>query len=249
MPSDRLAIVTGTTSGIGRVVARLLVERQWVVVGIARRAAPFESQAYHHVQFDLATVDAESPALADRLAPHLAAATARVGLVNNGAAIGLLGSIVDAAPADVARVLRVNVAAPLWLMSEVVRRAPPAAALRIVNVSSGAATGAYPGIGVYSVSKAALRMAGMSLASEWNARETTQHRRGDAAILSYEPGIVDTDMQTTARGQSRENFPWPMFRAFHKEGALVSPERPAAEIVAFLESKFERHFSERRLPG
>jgi NAD(P)-dependent dehydrogenase (short-subunit alcohol dehydrogenase family) len=142
----------------------------------------------------------------------------------------------------------VNVVAPMWLMGCVVRHAPVDAALRIVNVSSGAAVRAFPGLAAYSASKAALRMAGMVLAAELDSPLRTTRAPADTAILSYEPGIVDTEMQRSARTRPLDEYPWgQLFRDFAADGRLVSPEAPAADIVSFLESDAQPRFAERRL--
>ena len=245
---DSLAIVTGTSTGIGEAVARQLLEGGWRVIGIARRPAPLAHANYRHVAFDLAMV-AEDPA------PLETAITAqitdtighRVGLVNNAAAPEGLMPLANLDPRQVARVYAVNVVAPLWLTGFAVRMLPADAALRIVNVSSGAATTGFPGLAAYGSSKAALRLAGMSLAREWDAATPPKVLR-DASILSYEPGVVDTDMQRYARSRSPEEFPWvQMFLDFARRGIAVPPERPARDIVAFLESNHEPRFAERRL--
>jgi NAD(P)-dependent dehydrogenase (short-subunit alcohol dehydrogenase family) len=122
-------------------------------------------------------------------------------------------------------------------MGFMVKRAK--APVRVVNISSGAAQRAFPGLAAYCASKAALRMAGMSVAAE-DAR--------DLHILSYEPGVVDTEMQVATRSKSLEEFPWgETFRRYHAEGRLVAPERPAADIVEFLEADGGERFTERRL--
>jgi NAD(P)-dependent dehydrogenase (short-subunit alcohol dehydrogenase family) len=246
--TDRLAIVTGTSAGIGEAVARDLVARDWTVVGIARRPSPLTHPSYHHLRFDLASVTADAADLEGQLAPLLGSGTRRrIGLVNNAAAAEGLMPVARLDPAMLARVYAVNVIAPVWLMGLVMRASPRNAAVRIVNVSSGAATTGFPGLAAYGSAKAALRLAGMSLASEFDSAKTQEARR-DAAILSYEPGVVETDMQRYARSRSPEEFPWvSMFQDFAARGLLVPAERPAAEIVAFLESDGQAAFAERRL--
>jgi hypothetical protein len=70
------------------------------------------------------------------------------------------------------------------------------------------------------------------------------------AILSYEPGVVDTEMQLTTRSKSQEEFPWvETFRSFAAQGTLVAPEIPAAEIAEFLEAEGRTRFIERRRGG
>ena len=42
----RLAVVTGASSGVGLAAARILLDRGWTVLGIARRAAPLTDERY-----------------------------------------------------------------------------------------------------------------------------------------------------------------------------------------------------------
>jgi hypothetical protein len=115
-------------------------------------------------------------------------------------------------------------------------------------VSSGAAVRAFPGLGAYSSSKAALRMAGMVLSAELESGADPTAANRDIAILSYEPGAVDTPMQAWARSQSADVLPSiDLFRRFAAEHSLVPPEAPAREIVAFLGGEGGPRFQERRL--
>jgi benzil reductase ((S)-benzoin forming) len=247
--ADRLAIVTGTTRGIGAAVASRLLERGWQVVGIARHPAPIDQPRYRHLLLDLE----DSAALADTVERELAAVVAdarwrRVGLVNNAAAGGVLGPVETIDPVDLLRLSAVNWVAPTWLIGFVLRRARADGALRIVNVSSGAAVRAFPGLADYCGSKAALRMTGMVTATELDSELRRTPAPRDTAILSYEPGTVDTAMQLAARSRPLSAYPWAgLFRDFAARGALVPPTTPASEIVEFLETDGHPRFSERRL--
>lgn len=257
MPSvhdTNVAIVTGSSAGLGHAVARQLLEQGWSVIGVARRPSPFTHPAYHHLAFDLARVVDDPSELASALDPLFRASErSRVGLVNNAAAPEGLMPVERLAPDLLARVFAVNTIAPIWLMGRVLQATAPNAVLRIVNVSSGAGTNGFPGLAAYGASKAALRLAGMSLAREWDGAvgppgAAPALRRANAAIMSYEPGVVDTDMQRYARSRSPDEFPWVgIFHDFLARGLAVPPTRPAAEIVAFLESNAAPPFAERRL--
>jgi benzil reductase ((S)-benzoin forming) len=168
--------------------------------------------------------------------------------VNNAAAPEGLMPLANLDARLVARVYAVNTIAPIWLMGLVARAMHGDRALRIVNVSSGAATTGFPGLATYGSSKAALRLAGMSLAREWDDPASAATSPRDAAILSYEPGVVDTDMQRYARSRSPAEFPWVgIFLDFAARGIAVPPDRPARDIVAFLESARQPSFAEARL--
>lgn len=247
----KLAVVTGTTSGIGHALARLLLERGWRVLGAARRPSAMERDAYEHVRVDLHDIDALEAALAPRLTALLAdPALARVGLVNNAADPALLGPVATLDAHRLTTVFATNVAAPIWLMGALVRLTPPKIPLRIVNVSSGAAIRAFPGLAAYGSSKAALRMAGMALAAELDSGSDAALRSRDIAVLSYEPGAVDTPMQAWARSQPPDILPSrDLFLRFEAEQLLVPPEAPSRDIVAFLESHSAPRFNERRLGG
>src|SRR5438874_7514475 len=235
--SDRLALVTGTSSGIGAALARELVAHGWQVIGVARRPVQLP-RGYRHLALDLANAGSAAPAIEREFGARLAERNwERLGVVNNAAAAPA-GRVEALDAGELARALALNVAMPLWLMGLALRLRPAKTALRILNVSSGAAHRAVPGLAAYCASKAALRLAGMTVAAE---------TEGDIAIYSYEPGVVDTEMQRRAREMPLEAFPsGAMFRQYHAEGRLAPPEAPAADIVKFLESERAERFMEGR---
>lgn len=248
MPSDRLAIVTGTTSGLGAALAADLLARGWYVLGLARRQSPVLDARYDHLVVDLADPAAAEAAIGRQLAERLAEPRwERVGLVNNAASAGLLGPVEQVPPADVTRMFALNVAAPVWLMGRVIAHVPADAVVRVVNVSSGAAVIAFPGLSAYGCTKAALRMASMVFAAEVAAPDRLTRVPADVAVLSYEPGTVDTPMQAETRATEEQVYPWVgMFKRLHADGLLVAPAGPAAEIADFLEAGAVPRFTERR---
>jgi len=247
--SERIAIVTGTSSGIGLAVAKLLLEHGWNVLGVARHDPGLDHGSYTHLTLDLSDVRAVASAFEREAAPLVSAGgTRRVGLVNNAAVVGRLGTVDGTDPGEALGVYAVNVVAPIWLMGFVARHTPPDGALRILNVSSGAAERAIPGIGEYGGSKAALRLATFAAAADFGSEPLRRRMTSDVAVLSYSPGTVDTPMQVQARSASADTFPAaPMFKGFHENGQLVPAEAPAEEIVEFLESDDPPRVAERRL--
>jgi len=247
--TQAFALVTGTSSGVGAATARQLLDRGWSVVGIARHKAAIDHADYQHLVLDLADIDAMPAAIERHVAPLLQSKPwRRVGLVNNAARADLLMPFERLQPRDLMAMLALNTATPIWLMGFMIRATPSNATLRIANVSTGGAVKAFPGLAAYCTSKAALRMAGEVVATELDPAQRVAPGPTDVAIFSYQPGTVDTRMQTEARTRDQDDFPWgQLFKDFHSKGMLVSPDRPAAEIVAFLESASAPLIEERRL--
>lgn len=234
---SKLAIVTGTSSGIGQALTERLLADGWNVVGLARREAKFDG-AYTHVQADLS-----DPATADQLGPRIEAEMAfgsfsRLALVNNAATPGQKRSFGDQSTAATYRNMAINLSAPLALMDLAVRLRPDGAALRIVNLSSGLAYRPLAGVADYCASKAGLHMAGEVLAKEGHP---------DTAVLSYAPGIVDTEMQQSLRGEEGADFASvDVFRAMHEEGRLADAKAVIVPIVEFLEDTAVSGFHQAR---
>lgn len=249
-PADRLCLVTGTSSGIGLAVTRALLERGWDVAGLARRAAPFHHDRYRHLRIDLADVVRLERELEGSFGEGLLLdRRTRVGLVNGAATLGPVGPTAAGGAAGLAQAFALNTVAPLWLLGWFLRRGH-GRAVRIVNVSSGAARKPYAGWSAYCATKAALRMAGEVVGEEARAFAPGTALPVDVAVVSYEPGVVDTEMQEAVRGALAEHFPQVgRFLDLHARGALHPPARPAEEIADLLESDGLPPFSERRLGG
>ncbi len=247
----KLALVTGTTSGIGAALAPALLERGWTVIGLARRSADFAHPRYRHIALNLADLKALEQIAGRDLGPVLAEPRwARVSLVNNAALSGQSRGLELTEPGPLRELLSVNTVAPMFLMGLVTRMTSPAVPLRIANVSSGAAVRAFPGLADYCASKAALRMAAMALAEELASDLRPGGRRADAAVFSYEPGVVDTPMQVAARAPSAEEAPWVQpFKDFAAQGVLARPEAVIGEIIDFVEGNADEVFLERRYAG
>jgi NAD(P)-dependent dehydrogenase (short-subunit alcohol dehydrogenase family) len=247
MPNRRLAIVTGTSSGIGEQVARQLLQGGWEVIGIARRPVAMDTPGYAHCSLDLADVARLTAALEKQLGSRVRdRGLTRLALVNNAADLALLGQVDQLEPAGMLQAYAVNTIAPVLLIGWVLRTAPPRIPIRIVNVSSGAGVEPFPGLGAYGATKAALRLAGMVLGAELDLRAVGGAPR-DATVWSYEPGVVATPMQDAVRTAAAETVPIvQVFKDLAAHGQLRPADAPATEIVSYLETDGHPRFSEQR---
>ncbi len=222
-----LAIITGSSRGLGLALARALAERQWALVLDARGAADLE-----RVARELGAIT-EVLALPGDVADdwHRGALVEAAGervdlLVNNASLLGPspqppLGGY----PLDILeRVYSVNVLAPLALTQLALPRMADDGV--IVNVSSDAAVEPYAGWGGYGSSKAALDQLTAILAEEHPALR----------IYSVDPGDMRTRMHQEAfPGEDISDIPSPeasvpgLLRLI--EGELPSGRYLARELV------------------
>jgi NAD(P)-dependent dehydrogenase (short-subunit alcohol dehydrogenase family) len=184
-----VGIVTGASRGLGLALARSLAERGWRLVIDARGAAELErASAELHRLSDVIAVPGD---VADdwHRKSLVAAAGSRIDLVVNNAS--LLGPspqprLADYPRAELERVYRVNVLAPLALTQLALPRLALGAA--IVNVTSDAALCAYEGWGGYGSAKAALEQLTAVLGAE----------HPDLRVYSVDPGDMRTRMHQQA---------------------------------------------------
>ncbi|MEO8485465.1 MAG: SDR family NAD(P)-dependent oxidoreductase [Betaproteobacteria bacterium] len=222
----RAVIVTGVSRGLGAALARALVERGAMVVGVGRSSAPgLIDDRYRFVACDFSDVAGIDAAVEPAFAALAAGKPREVCLVNNAATTEPMGIAAMHDSASVARAIAVNLAAPAALCGLFLRAfADRAIGRRIVNVSSGAARSAIAGVGLYCEAKAGLEMLTRVIAAEV--------RDARFAAVSLRPGVIDTDMQTAMRMRSEDEVPaFAMFRGFHADRRLVAPDVAAAKIA------------------
>lgn len=231
-PGDSpVALVTGSTSGIGAAIARRLAADGFAVVLHGRRAATAgealaaELGQAAYIQADL-MLDSER----ERLVRAAVAVWGRLDVLVNNAGISRVISHADlaAATAEVWRELyEVNVVAPFRLIAEATpalrdsaRRGRPAC---VVNISSHAGVRPKGASVPYAASKAALnhmtRLLAVTLAP-------------DIRVNAVAPGLVDTPMTadwTEAQQLWRERAP--MRRA-------ASPDDIAQAVAMFVASDY-----------
>jgi short-subunit dehydrogenase len=151
-------------------------------------------------------------------------------LINNAASAGELLRLEELDPGKLQELYTLNIVAPVWLTGFFYKQKLENSRLRIIDISSGAAHTALPGLAPYCGTKAALSMSGKVFAEE---------NRDDKnlALMSYEPGTVATEMQEQLKDQSPEIFPsYNLFKTSRDNNMLVKPEIVVKNIADFLEA-------------
>ncbi len=170
--TGKVAIVTGSSKGIGAAIARGLAEQGAAVVISSRKQDAVDEVAAEFVKDGLKAIGIachigepeQRAALIEQTIKHFGGLDI---LVNNAAINPFFGPIEHTEEAVFDKIMAVNVKAP-WLLSNL---ALPSMTERgggsIINIAS--VEGMHPGygLGIYSVSKAAMIMLTKNQAKEW----------------------------------------------------------------------------------
>ncbi|GAA5038163.1 NAD(P)-dependent dehydrogenase (short-subunit alcohol dehydrogenase family) [Thermocatellispora tengchongensis] len=163
----RTALVTGAARGIGRAIAARLAAGGMRVTACDVQAGPLEAAVA-----GLAAHGEVEPLVADvadheAMAAWLAARSAPYDVLVNNAAVAPRIPLEELTPAELERVLRVNLEAAVFLAREAGRGMCAAGRGSIVNVASVNALRGQPDMLHYNASKAALVSATQTLALEY----------------------------------------------------------------------------------
>lgn len=166
-PKDAVAVVTGASSGIGRCLCELLLDRGATVVANARRADRMESLAQTSGKLIPVVGDITEPDVRDNIME--AARSIRDGQVDllvNNAGVGAIGPFAAATPERLRRVMEVNFFAPVELTRELIPSLRGGRAPVICNIGSVLGHRAVPMKSEYCASKFALHGWSDSLRAE-----------------------------------------------------------------------------------
>ncbi len=227
--SGRVALVTGSTQGVGEAVARRLAAEGAAVVVTGRDAGRGDRVA---AELGAAFVPAE---LSDVAAVRALVAAVddlhgRLDVLVNAAGLSTRGTIVDTTPELFDTLMAVNVRAPLLLMQgaiQIMRREGISGS--IVNVGSVASYGSLPFLTPYAASKAAL------VALTKNVAYSVMWNRIRVNIVN--PGWIDTPGEDYIQRHFHSGgAEWlEQAEAAQPFGRLIKPEE-LAEVIAFVAS-------------
>jgi NAD(P)-dependent dehydrogenase (short-subunit alcohol dehydrogenase family) len=185
-----VALVTGTSSGLGHGLAGYLHRQGWQVYGCSRRGC--DIAGVRDVRIDLADHDRIAAALTALLddAPRLDL------VVLNAGILGEIRDLTQTPLADLQRVMDINVWANKIVLDWLHAWQRPLG--QVVLVSSGAAVLGNRGWGGYALSKATLNMLARLYAQEFPATH----------ICALAPGRIDTPMMDYLCSEAdAERFP------------------------------------------
>lgn len=190
-----LAVITGTSSGIGRATALMLAQRGHRVIAGVRRPEDAEAIGSLHPNIEPFFLDITNAEHRDALRQRLESEPNGLQILVNNAGVAGLGPIEVVPLERWEEVIAVNITGTI----AVTQAALPAlfrARGRVVNVNSPSGSIAFPMLGTYSVSKFALQGFTDTLRREG--------RLGGLTVTSVSPGLISTDIFGKGLEEGRE---------------------------------------------
>jgi NAD(P)-dependent dehydrogenase (short-subunit alcohol dehydrogenase family) len=175
--TGRLAIVTGTSRGLGQYFARALAQAGADLVLTSRTLstlAPFEEEIQklgrRVVSLEL---DVRDSASIERMAAAAENAFGHLDILVNNAGMNIRKPALDVTWDDWNAILDTNLRGSFFVAQAVARRMIPRGYGRIINIGSVTSVAGYAGLGPYGASRGGIRQLTMSLADDWGKHGIT----------------------------------------------------------------------------
>jgi short-subunit dehydrogenase len=182
MAEQRIAVVTGASTGIGEAIARELARKGWHCVLLARREEELERIA-GEIGGEWEVCDVSDRAQVDAVAARVLERHPSIELLVNNAGVPARGSFLDVDPEIVERAIRVNYLGGVWCLRAFAPGLQSGA--HLVNLVSVAGTVAFAPAGAYAASKHAQLAFSRSVTALLRPRGVSVH--------TVMPGFVETE--------------------------------------------------------
>ena len=236
--SDRVAIVTGASSGIGEATARLLAQKGATVVLAARRQQQLDALKAEIEDAGGAALAVPTDVTKRDAVQALAQATldayGRIDVLVNNAGVMPLTFLRNMRTDDWYQTIDVNLYGVMHAVEAVLPTMMEQESGHVVNVSSTAGRRVYPGGAVYSATKYAVRALSEGMRQELGPRYGIR-------VTCIEPGAVATELTDAIKDEDVRKGMEKMFSSLTPldaqriaEAIAYTVEAPQAATVAEL---------------
>ncbi len=181
--TQRIALVTGASSGIGKATAELLANNNFYVFALARRMDRLEQMRSENIEPN--RLDVTDSAAIKALIDHVMTTKGRIDLLVNNAGYGQLGAIECVSMEAAHEQFEVNVFGYARFMQAVLPHMRTQKSGCIVNIASILGRISIPGFGWYTASKHAVEAL-----SETLRNEVMQY---GINVVVIAPGLIKTE--------------------------------------------------------
>lgn len=219
--AERVVLVTGCSSGIGRATAKTFLSADWRVYATSRDVSDVVDLA--EAGCDTAELDVTDDADVDRAVGRIRDEAGGIDCLVNNAGFGQYGPLEDVPTDLLHRQFDVNVYGPHRLTRAVLPRMREQEGGTVVNVSSVAGWLSAPGVGAYSGTKHALEAMSDALRMEVEPF--------DVDVVLVEPGPVETpfrDRAGTELDRLHRTDAYDVLYEHQEDARLLGPESPFA---------------------
>lgn len=230
-------IITGTSRGIGEAIAGQLLHKNHCLFCISRtenqrllEAARDKQVQLYSIAYDLNEVHGIEQLMQDIFLKIEKEQIDGIYLINNAGVVKPIKPVGRGNDLEIIQNIHVNLLAPMLLTSEFTKHVRSLQVKkRVFNISSGAGKKPYHGWSAYCSAKA-----GLDLFTQCAGLEEEQEAY-PIEMLSFAPGIVDTQMQSDIRESDKNDFiQLERFIEFKETGILLAPEKVADIIIEVL---------------
>jgi len=217
--SDRVAVLTGVGSGIGKATALMLASAGATIVG-GDIDEPAAQATADEIKADggTATVrrtDVTQRSDVDALVDLAASEHGRVDIMGNIAGVPHNKMVADCSDEEFERILAINLKSVFYGCQAAIRHMIPQGSGNIVNISSGAIDTPAPTLACYGMTKAAVAMLTKTLATEVG--------RSGIRVNAIAPGMILTNFSRHNFVDEQGNVVPEKLEQYHKRAGALSP--------------------------
>jgi benzil reductase ((S)-benzoin forming) len=230
-------IITGASRGLGEALVKKLIHKDNHLLCISRNIsheliniAKNSDTSLDYFDFDLNDINNIDDLMARIFSKIDKSKVDSIYLINNAGIVEPISPVEKSENQALIKNINVNLIAPMLITSSFMKFTKDLnVEKRVINVSSGAGKKPFYGWGPYCSSKAGIDMMTQCIGIE------EQNKDYPVKIMSFGPGVMDTDLQKEIRSSKEEDFiTVPDFIKLKEEGKLLAANTVAGVVVRLL---------------